>query len=347
MKTIGAFIFPDVWSAWDRHIARQRLHELRAFGINTFVTESDTYRDDVIAWVHEAGMRFIGGIACFSEHAHGHHALHQRPELWPLLENGERRPQMEWYIGVTPTHEDYRMARLALLDQIVRDHALDGICLDFIRWPLHWELELRPQALSPLDSSFDPHTLRQFTAFAELELPPDLTTTAQQAHWILNHHRSVWTDFKCHIITSFVAQVAGHIRALRGDGFEIGVYLVPLFEDDRSRLVGQRARSLAPLVDFVAPMTYHTILHRPLEWVTSILEDAARFAPGKILPVLQVDSAEGAESGADWGPPMPPVEWEQAACAAARDDRWQGLIAFTGTSLFRDNRGQLLRRCLS
>ncbi|WP_337876708.1 hypothetical protein, partial [Elioraea sp.] len=95
-------------------------------------TESETYRDDLIELAHQLGMKFVGGISCFSEHGSSHQLLHERPELWPILETGERRPLMEWYIGVTPTFEDYRQARLDLIEHIMHDHDLDGLCLDFI-----------------------------------------------------------------------------------------------------------------------------------------------------------------------------------------------------------------------
>jgi hypothetical protein len=122
---------------------------------NTLCTESETYRDDLIALAHGLGLRWFGGIACFSDHAHGHQVLNDRPEMWPIDESGARRPGMEWYIGLTPSFEDYAGSRLDLAERLVRAHDLDGFLLDFIRWPVHWELERRPDAAQPLQSSFD------------------------------------------------------------------------------------------------------------------------------------------------------------------------------------------------
>lgn len=78
-----------------------------------------------------------------------------------------------------------------------------------------------------------------------------------------------------------------------------------------------------------------------------LIEEAAALAPGKVLPVLQVDSAEGQELGSDWGPPLPATEWEEVVAVALRFPDVRGLVAFTGTSLLREDRGERLYRQLS
>ena len=70
------------------------------------MTESDAYDPAAIDETHEAGLRFYAGIACFSDHASNFRLLNERPELWPILEDGSRRPQLEWYVGMTPTDRE-------------------------------------------------------------------------------------------------------------------------------------------------------------------------------------------------------------------------------------------------
>lgn len=345
-RTIGAFIFPMVWERWTLDEAAHLFKSLQDFGVNTIATESEYYRDDLIDLAHRLGLRFTGGIACFSEHGRSHQPLRDRPELWPVLANGQRRPPMEWYIGVTPTIDDYRAARLDEIERIMRDHELDAMCLDFIRWPLHWELELRPGQPEPLQSSFDPHTIGRFLAYAGLDMPASADTTAKQAAWILGEHRAAWTDFKCKTITDFVSAARERIRARR-PAAQLGVYLVAAPDEQRAYLVGQRARDLAAVTDFLAPMVYHPVLHRAPDWVAQTIDELVKLAPGKVLPVLQVDSAEGEEMGSDWGPPVPVDEWRAVACAAAARRDTLGLVAFTGTALFANGRGDVLASCLS
>jgi len=137
-RIFGAFLFAEDWQPWSPSEASSQFDVLAARGVNAVFTEAETYRDDLIEAAHHAGLSFIGGIACFSDHAHQNQVLEQRPELWPIDASGARRTPMEWYVGVTPTFEDYAAGRLALAEQLVAQHALDGFVLDFIRWPIHW-----------------------------------------------------------------------------------------------------------------------------------------------------------------------------------------------------------------
>jgi hypothetical protein len=145
-----------------------------------------------------------------------------------------------------------------------------------------------------------------------------------------------------HIITDFVAQARERVRLHRNQDSAFGIYVVPVVEARRAELVGKRIAALAPHVDFIAPMLYHTMVHQPPEWVEQMLEEAAQIAPGKVLPVLQVDSAEGHTLGADWGPPLPVDEWRTVAHATLQRGDIRGMIAFTGTALFTDGRGDAL-----
>jgi hypothetical protein len=346
-RTVGAFIFPMVWESWSHDQATSMFKALRDFGVNTIATESETYHDDLIELAHKMNMRFVGGISCFSEHGRNHQPLHDQPELWPILENGERRPLMEWYIGVTPTIDSYRESRLDEIERIMRDHELDGMCLDFVRWPLHWELELRPGQPTPLQSSFDPHTVRRFLEFANLEMPSVCEAVPAQAAWILNEHRAEWTNFKCKVITDFVRAARERIATHRRATAQLGAYLVAAPDAERAYLVGQRTADLAQVLDFLSPMVYHPVLHRSPAWVVSTIDESVTLAPGKVLPVLQVDSAEGKDLGSDWGPPVPVKDWKEVACHAVQRRDTLGIVAFTGTALFQDRRGEALAQCLS
>src|SRR5690242_11129238 len=140
-QIVGAFIFPGAWR--DRDQFRALLRAFRGYGINAVMTESEQYDVAAIDSAHELGLRFYAGVACFSDHATNFHELAQRPELWPILETGERRPQMEWYVGLTPTDREHQNHVLARIAAIAAIYPIDGLFLDFVRWPIHWELELR------------------------------------------------------------------------------------------------------------------------------------------------------------------------------------------------------------
>ena len=113
---VGAFVFPDFWENPFR--ANSNLTHLRDCGVNAIMTESDRYDLSALDATHKARLRFFAGVACFSDHASNFRLLNQRPELWPVLENGERRPQMEWYVGMSPTDSRRREEALAEVSRL-------------------------------------------------------------------------------------------------------------------------------------------------------------------------------------------------------------------------------------
>jgi hypothetical protein len=318
----GAFIFPEEWQSWTPDDAARHCEALAAQGINAIFTESESYDDRAIEIAHANGLRWIGGIACFSDHGHQNRLLEERPELWPIDATGARRQAMEWYVGVTPTFEDYAASRVALATRLVAAHPLDGFVLDFIRWPIHWELELRPGAARIPEASFDPHTLRRFELYSGLRIPFDHGNAAACAEWITRSARSTWVDFKCSVITSVVRDCADRIRV----GTTLGIYAVPLPPAELAVVAGQRLSELAPLVDWVLPMAYHAILHQPLSWVSDMIDAASGAAPGKVLPVVQISA--NAPTGADWGPPISTAEASAVLRAARHRPDILGVVAF-------------------
>ncbi|HET9345880.1 MAG TPA: hypothetical protein VFO05_09270 [Candidatus Limnocylindrales bacterium] len=332
---VGAFQFAEAVSAMSDADVRQ----LADWGVDTLVTEGDTYDPDAIHRIRDAGLRFFAGLSGFSDHAHGNAVLSVRPELHPIDETGRPRPQLEWYVGVTPTVADYRESRAQAAERIARDHDIDGLMLDFVRWPLHWELELRPGQPRPAMSSFDPATLADFSQSTGVQLPGELRDPASCARWILREASDAWTAYRCAVITSFVEDVAGRVRAIRPD-IAIGVFVVPLPPEALAEAVGQDVRALSQAVDLLAPKTYHAILHRDPTWVRATTDAIAASADCSVVPVVQVDSADGPALGADWGPPVSPEEW--AAVAHTAWDAGSGLVAFPAGALARDGRGRTL-----
>jgi hypothetical protein len=203
-RFIGAFIFPEVW----RNLAtfRELLAILRGYGVNALLTESENYSEAIIAAAHDYGLRFYAGLACFSDHATDFRILNRRPELWPILETGERRPRNEWYIGLIPTDRPQQQAVLSTIATVAREYLIDGLFLDFVRWPLHWEIELRPEQPRPLDSSFDAETARIFENATGIHLPPNLGSAKEVADRIRGRHLQQWVTFKCRVISEFVGE---------------------------------------------------------------------------------------------------------------------------------------------
>jgi hypothetical protein len=338
---VGAFIFPDVWR--DRADFTSLISAFRDFGINAVMTETGSYDVGVIDVVHDYGLSFYAGVACFSDHASGFAEITAHPELWPILEDGTRRSQTEWYVGLTPTDRRHQDKVLDLIEAIAARHPIDGLFLDFVRWPLHWEIEFRAGRSLPLDSSFDDATLALFEKSAGVTIPTLLDNVAARAAWIKMKHLNDWTEFKCKIVTNFVMDARKRVEK-KGLSIELGAYIVPDAEGMAEGLTGQRLRDLAPILDWVSPMLYHNILLHPPSWIGGQLARVCPIAGAKTVPVLQADSNRGAAKAGDWGPPMSLGNWQAALSEVAK---WQeglsGLIVFPGLSLLADSRGGALR----
>jgi hypothetical protein len=337
-RIVGAFVSPEFWK--NSSDIPSNLAALGDVGVNAIMTESDRYDFSVIEATHNSGLRFYAGVACFSDHAANFRVIKERPELWPILENGERRPQMEWYVGMTPTDSGREEEVLATIGSIARTYPIDGLFLDFVRWPLHWEIELRPGQRKPLDSSFDQTTLARFEA-AYGALPGDLKSIPAKAAWIHENGLRDWIDFKCRVITDFVAKARSVLKDARPDA-ELGVYVVPDMDGLTEPLAGQRIRDLAPLADWIAPMLYHNILLQPPPWVGAALRGLVEIAGAKTLPVVQADSNRDPNDAADWGPPMSTENFSACLDEVGRQTDIGGLIVFPGRALI-EGRGATLR----
>jgi hypothetical protein len=336
-RIIGAFVFPEAWN--DLSLFRELLASFREHGVNAILTESETYEAAAIEAAHDLGLRFYAGIACFSDHASKFRRLAERPELWPILESGERRPLMEWYIGVSPTDRRHQEDVLTTIRSIVA-YPIDGLFLDFVRWPLHWEIELRPGRARPLDSSFDPATLSLFERTLGIPIPPG--NVASRAAWIRTRCFRAWVDFKCKVITDF-AREARDVLKTAMPRTELGIYVAPDVAGLTEPLTGQRLRDLAPLVDWVSPMLYHNILLQSPSWIGSALAEVVGVAGPKTMPVIQADSNRDPNLAADWGPPMSDVDWKAALAEATARADIGGVGVFPGASLIGDGRGETLR----
>ena len=336
---VGAFVFPEFWTDFAR--AKETLASLRKRGVNAIMTESDAYDLAAIEETHEAGLRFYAGVACFSDHASNFRLLKERPELWPILEDGSPRPKLEWYVGMTPADRRRQLDVLASIGAIARNYPIDGLFLDFVRWPLHWEIELRPGRPRPLDSSFDAATLAKFEEATGIALGPRLETISAKAEWIRRRRPREWVDFKCKIVTDFVREARRVLTQAKFDA-RLGIYVVPNVEGLTERLTGQRIGDLAPLVDWVSPMLYHNILLRPPSWIASALADVVATAGPKALPVIQADSNRDSALAADWGPPMTDADWSAALTQVAARRDISGFVAFPGMALM-GPRGEALR----
>ena len=113
------------------------------------------YRDpEFVAAVHAAGSKIFAEFGCFV----GKQWWEAVPASRPVTEAGELLDPDGGYYGVNPTVPQVRQERLEALERLLVDHDLDGVWLDYIRWPCHWEVH---EPYLPR-TSFDPGTVSLF-----------------------------------------------------------------------------------------------------------------------------------------------------------------------------------------
>ncbi|MHB8772560.1 MAG: glycoside hydrolase family 10 protein [Syntrophales bacterium] len=272
-------------------------------------------------------------------------AWRQYPDSRPVLANG-------WLLdeetagghgGVCPTHEGWRAARLGhILTWIERfdgQDGIDGIWLDFIRYPGAWEKGTVP------DTCYCARCLTKFQRDTGIALPAAANKAADAAAWLRKNHPYEWMAWKKEQITSFVREVKSVLAPSPGETrhpkgvrqrahrqpkkpWTLGAFVVPWTKGERngavSFLLGQDAFALAGIVDVISPMLYHRMTGRPAAWVGDMTTYYRQQAVAAVWPIIQTGETA-------------PQEFGRAVRFAALGDA-EGLLAFSFRDLDEEKR---------
>ncbi len=96
--------------------------------------------------LHAQGMKIYAEFACFQ----GKQWWKTIPASRPTLADGTLLDPIDWYHGVNPSEPTVREQLLAKLGTLVEEHELDGVWLDFIRWPCRGRWSHRACCVPPL-----------------------------------------------------------------------------------------------------------------------------------------------------------------------------------------------------
>lgn len=283
---------------------------LRSWGVDAVF---GGYRDaDFCQAAHAAGMRVYAEFGCFV----GQKWWDQVPSSRPITETGEPLPPFEWYHGVNPANPVVRAGLLAALEELLTAHQVDGVWLDFIRWPCKWE--------SPtphlVHTSFDPDTVARFAADIGLELPTGDAATVARA--ILERHGRAWSEWRCKQVTSWVAEARRVLKRIRPDA-TLGLFGVPWRRADYDgailTVVGQDFAALGEHVDVFSPMVYHVMCGQPPEWIDKVSAEVRALSGRPVWPIVQA---------VDEPKPMSAQDYRAALTVATRSAATEGVIVF-------------------
>jgi hypothetical protein len=245
--------------------------------------------------VHAAGMKIYAEFGCFF----GESWWQKLPASRPITDSGEPlQAEGGWYYAVNPASPEVRREQLEALARLLTDYALDGVWLDFIRWPCHWEVHTPylPR------TSFDPDTLARFSQDTGSTLPAGDAGTS--ARVVLERYESEWTAWRCQQITAWVAEAKAVLRRTRPDAI-LGLFGVPWRLADRDgailKIIGQDYRALGQYVDVFSPMAYHLMCGYPPGWIGDVVREVHQLSGKPVWPIIQSVDKPGPLSPAEYG----------------------------------------------
>jgi len=268
---------------------------------------------------HTCGLRLFVEVGLFV----GEEVWEQFPGSRPIQADGTPAPREEWYEPAIPTLPTLRAQRLDAIERLAQMAPIDGVWLDFIRWPARWE---RPQPRL-YDSSFDLLTLQQFQADRKIHLPSLEPATASA--WILEHAAAEWFDWRCSVIDSFAAEARARLRRWQPDAL-LGAFTVPWTDADYDgafvRVLGQDPARLASYIDVFSPMVYHRLCGRDVAWIEEVTRWVRARSGRPTWPI--VEAIAPAEE-------YPATELA-AACQTAAQASGEAVIVFTLEGMLQD-----------
>lgn len=280
-------VFGSPQPLWDLGIT------LREAGIDAVFVGHGALDRETVARCRREGARVYAEFGLFQ----GKKIAEARPELWPIGADGQRLKPQNWYLGLCPDQDAFRKEKLAELAEVVRKFDVDGVWLDFIRYPGHWEV----RAPRLPHSCFCDRSLARFARAARLKLPEG--DTAARAAWILTEHADAWTRWKCAQIADFARDARRIVKAVRPDAL-LGAFVVPWRPDEHDgairTILGQDYARLARHIDVFSPMVYHRMVGRPADWVGEFAAYTRAATRRPAWPIVQaVDAPPGERLGTE------------------------------------------------
>ena len=294
--------------------------QLLAWGCNAVFLKDEPAA--LIRTLHRQGIRCYREIGLFQ----GCRAWEEHPESRPVQADGTLLEKEEWYCGLCPNQPNLQQEKLQKIEEIAVTTEVDGIWLDFIRYPVHWE---SPEPRLP-QTCFCPLCLEKFAADTRIALPTG-EPTARVASFILENHFEAWYRWRAEQITGFVRRAA---EAAKGKNPEIlvGLFSVPWFRGERDdaiwKVVGQDFPALAAHVDVFSPMVYHRMVGEPPQWIAACTGRLSRETHKPVWPIIQGCSVPDSLSKEEF----------QEAIRQAELQPSEGIIIFAMNHLVKEKR---------
>jgi len=265
-------------------------------------------------------------------------AIEADPSLRPVGSDGRPMEQIDWYISIVPSREDFVARQVAAIERAVEALEPDGLFLSFTRWPGFWELWMphhTPQDFP--EYSYDRHTLGRFVRETGVNVPT--RDPADAASWIEVHAREAWSSWKCQVVANVARQVKDACRGIKSD-VQIMLNTLPFgadFDNAQEKVFGQRIEALAEVVDVFEVMTYHQILKRPTSWIPQSGEEVKNRTGRKTVCTLQARPLylDGIYARDNRSPTLDAEEFTEAA-GSVENSSVDGIVVFIWSDLLEE-----------
>ena len=198
------------------------------------------------------------------------------PASRPVDKNGKSLEKINWYAGVCPNNPDVRKIVHASINRLIEAYSVDGLWLDFIRYPCYWE-DVRSDAIT--EYCFCKICLEKFRN--------DGGKKPEGKEWI---------EWKCLQITHFASEIK-HLTRKKRKNIKLGMFAIPWWEKEYGgaikKIIGQDFKKLAKQIDAYSPMVYQKFCSRYVTWISQTVKYLSKMTKKPILPIIQTEDRSG------------------------------------------------------
>jgi len=157
--------------------------------------------------VHQEGGKFFVEFATLNG-SYGDY-VQKHPEAHPIDDNGQPVAKANWFLGACPTDPGFKAYRMNALRQLLQDHAVDGVWMDY----LHWHAQFEDPYPIFSKTCFNESCRLAFAAWSGLKIEEG--TTVEQAKWILDNVPKQWEDWRVSVLVDWAREIHSIVKQMR------------------------------------------------------------------------------------------------------------------------------------